>query len=368
MVSVLNRRAATGSHPEGAALLQERFRPHRFVAGVEARLRQVLDEERSRWSSVDSWLPEVVDTLSGFVLGSGKRIRPLFCAYGFLAAGGAGEPPALLDIAAALELLHAFALLHDDVMDGSATRRGRPSLHRQLAHEHAAAGQNGEARRFGDGVAVLVGDLSFALSQRLVAGAPPAAQRVWHDLCAELVMGQYLDVAGAARGCVGPSRALTIARYKSGKYTVERPIQLGTVVAGLSYDAGPLSRFARPLGEAFQLRDDLLGAFGDERCTGKPSGDDLREAKPTLLLALAIERATGSDALLLERVGSPDLSDAEVAHVRRVLVECGASHEVERMIGTRYRDAINALTDAPVPAHVRPMLSQLAARALWRAA
>ena len=171
MVSVLSRRAATGSHPEGAAFPEARFRPRHFVAGVEARLRQVLDEERSRWSSVDSWLPEVVDTLSGFVLGSGKRMRPLFCAYGFLAAGGTGEPPALLDIAAALELLHAFALLHDDVMDGSATRRGHPSMHRQLAHDHAAARQNGEARRFGEGVAVLVGDLSFALSQRLVGGA-----------------------------------------------------------------------------------------------------------------------------------------------------------------------------------------------------
>ena len=167
---------------------------------------------------------------------------------------------------------------------------------------------------------------------------------------------------------MGPSRALTIARYKSGKYTVERPMQLGAVVAGLSYDPGPLGRFAHPLGEAFQLRDDLLGAFGDEECTGKPSGDDLREAKPTLLLALAMERATGSDARLLERVGCPDLSDAEVADVRRVLVKCGARHEVERIIGTRYRDALNALTDAPVPPRVRPMLSELAARALWRAA
>jgi geranylgeranyl diphosphate synthase type I len=314
-------------------------------------------------------MPEVVDALCGFVLAGGKRLRPLFCGYGFVAAGGQGTPPALIDVSASLELLHAFALLHDDVMDGSATRRGSPSLHRQFMDQHAGGCYRGEPRRYGEATAVLVGDYGFALAQRLVSDAPGAVLRVWHELCAELVMGQYMDIAGAARGYVGPGRALAIARYKTGLYTVERPMQLGAVLAGYPAELAPsLFPFARPLGEAFQLRDDLLGVFGDERQSGKPSGDDLRQAKPSTLLALGQEMSTGKAAAALQRVGRADLTDADLCTIRAALMECGAREEVERLVRDRFLTALDALQSSAIDASVKPALRELASRALWRAA
>jgi geranylgeranyl diphosphate synthase type I len=336
---------------------------------MEGRLQVIFAEQRRQWAPLDPWLVELVDRLAGFVLGSGKRLRPLFCAYGYLAAGGTGQPATLVDTAAALELLHSFALLHDDVMDGSPTRRGRPSLHRHLADLHLAEGYAGDARRFGEGMAVLVGDLGFAMAHRLTAELPSPTLEIWHQLGNELVMGQFLDIAGAARGGASTRRALTIARYKSGSYTVERPLQLGATLAGLPVGAaGHMFPFAQPLGEAFQLRDDLLGAFGDEASTGKPSGDDLRQGKVTVLLAVARRRAGRRSAAVLDRVGQPGLGEADLAEVRRVLVECGARAEVERMISARFRAALEALEAAPLADGVSRALAELAARILWRAA
>ena len=332
---------------------------------VDARLEEVLQEERTRWAQADTWLLEPLSLLADFVLQGGKRLRPAFCWYGYLGAGGSDDS-VVADVAAALELLHAFALLHDDVMDGSESRRGRPSMHRRLELDHCRSGWRGESRRFGEGMAILLGDLAFACADRLLTGAGQAAPEVhgvWNELRLELVMGQYLDLAGAARGGVGWRRAVRIARLKSGAYTVERPLHLGAALTGrlaemsLSYTA-----FGRPLGDAFQLRDDLVGAFGDELLSGKAVGADLRDGKPTLLLAVARDRCGAAATRLLDRVGAPDLSRAEVRRLCSLLVDCGARDEVEQLIRRRHACAVAALARAPIPEHVRAALEDLAAQ------
>jgi geranylgeranyl diphosphate synthase, type I len=341
----------------------------RYVAAVEQRLQLLFAEQAAHWSVVDPWLADALAALAGAVLGGGKRLRPLFCAYGFMAAGGTSQPPDLVDVAAALELLHAFALIHDDVMDGSSIRRSRPSLHQQLINQHEARGHRGEARRSGEGTAVLIGDLGFALAQRLVSAAPPPVVATWHELCTELVMGQYLDLAGTARGGLTSTRALTVSRYKSGCYSVERPMQLGALLAGrpASIAAG-LFPFAPPLGEAFQLRDDVLGAFGDVLDSGKPSGEDLRQGKPTLLLALGLEMARGTAADSLMRAGQPGLSDSDVEMMRRALEDCGARQEVESRIWAQFQAAMGALDGCSFPGTVKDALRDFAVRAVWRRA
>jgi geranylgeranyl diphosphate synthase type I len=342
--------------------------PRAIAADVDAHLCAVLERERQRWSRIDPWFAEPVDLLSDFVLAGGKRLRPLFCRYGFLAAGGDLADRSWLEVAAGLELLHAFALLHDDVMDGSGRRRGRPSLHRRLHDDHQRAGWHGEPRRFGEGIAVLVGDLAFTCADRLMRTAGDAVGRVWDELRIELMMGQYLDVVGASRGPLATERALRVARYKSGAYTVERPLHLGAAHAG-----GPagisaaLGAFGRPLGEAFQLRDDLLGVFGDEAATGKPVGEDLREGKPTVLLALTRQLAPAGATGLLARVGAADLRDDEIARLRDLLIGCGAREAVERMIADRHAGALAALEAATVPEPIRERLRELAGQAVWRA-
>ncbi|HVM63562.1 MAG TPA: polyprenyl synthetase family protein [Acidimicrobiales bacterium] len=336
---------------------------------VEDRLTAFLDSEARRWGDVDPWLAEPFARLRTFVLRGGKRLRPAFCLSGVMGAGGDPACPAAVDAAASLELLHAFALVHDDVMDGSTLRRGHPALHVEVAGEHRESCLRGDARRFGDGLAVLIGDLAFACADRLMPTWLDLVKDVWDELRSELVMGQYLDVVGAARGGVGEPRAVLITALKSASYTVERPLHLGAAVAGrLPELASWYSEFARPLGEAFQMRDDLLGAFGDEGAIGKPVGDDLAEGKPTVLLAVARQRTRGRAAALLERVGAPDLTAAEVEAIRGVLVECGARDEVERLVDARYAAALRALEDAPIAAPGRHALEVLAGCTLGRAA
>ena len=264
---------------------------------VEGRLAEVLDAEILRWDAFEPDLAAPLGALRSLVMSGAKRLRPAFCHWGNVAAGGDPDDPVLVDAGAALELLQAFALLHDDVMDGSAVRRGQQTAHLSFSERHELEAWRGEARRFGEGVAVLVGDLAHVYADRLLAETPLAARQVWSELRIELNIGQCLDVFGTARASTDLTAARRIARYKSGKYTVERPLHLGAALAGrLDAYLEPLSAYGDPLGEAFQLRDDLLGAFGDAARTGKPVGDDLREGKPTPLLAIATGRAIGRAA------------------------------------------------------------------------
>ena len=336
-------------------------------ARVEGRIADLLDKERVRWTVVDPALAAPLASLEEFVAAGGKRLRPAFCHWAFVGAGGDPHDPVVVDAGAALELLHTFALIHDDVMDGSDERRSLPAVHRQFVELHEQQSWRGESRRFGEGAAILVGDFAFVYADVLFAAASPAARPVYDELRVELCVGQYLDLHGSAVGGSDPERARRIHRYKSGKYTVERPLHLGAALNGrLDELAGPLTRFGLPLGEAFQLRDDLLGVFGDREITGKPVGDDLREGKMTPLVAAAAARATGAAAKLLDRMGSIDLSETEVAEIQHVLVDCGAVAEIETSIDHLVDDAMAALATVPLAERARAELEALGVYVAWR--
>lgn len=328
---------------------------------VEGRVSSLLDRELERWAAVDPDLAQPVCALRDLILAGGKRLRPAFCHWAYVGAGGGPDDQAVIDAGAALELLHTFALVHDDIMDGSATRRGTDTIHVQFEAGHALDGWRGEGRRFGEGVAILVGDLSFVYADHLLAGAPPAAHDVFTELRLEVNVGQYLDLLGTARGQVNEGTARRISRFKSGKYTVERPLHLGAALAGRLDDlAGPLSAYGLPVGDAFQLRDDLLGVFGDDVATGKPVGEDLREGKPTLLYAMAAERASGADARVLARYGSADLDEDGVMALQDVLLATGAVEAVENAIDRLVAEAVDALDDTVLAGAASEALVELA--------
>lgn len=337
-----------------------------IAARVEARIEALLLGEEERWAAVDPQLADPLASLRSMVLAGGKRLRPAFCHWAYVGAGG-GDLELSTDVGAALELLHAFALLHDDVMDGSDRRRGQRTTHRRFEDRHQAAGWRGEARRFGEGVAILLGDVAFVYADTLLAPISGTARRIWDELRVELNVGQYLDLLGTAHGDADVGMARRIATYKSGKYTVERPLHLGAALGDrLGELAEPLTAYGLPLGEAFQLRDDLLGAFGDADATGKPVGDDLREGKPTPLLATARERATGAAAAVLERVGDPALGLEAIAEVQGVLVATGAAEHIEQRITDLTAEAVAAAERLPVTAEARTALADLAGYVAWR--
>lgn len=336
-------------------------------ARVERRIVALLDAELTRWRAVDPDLDAPLTALRALVLAGGKRLRPAFCHWAFVGAGGSPDDPVVVDAGAAVELLHTFALVHDDIMDGSDRRRGADAVHRQFVDRHAAQRWRGEARRYGEGAAILVGDFAFVYADVLFASAPPRARPVFDELRIELCVGQFMDLDGTASGSSDPVRAERIERYKSGKYTVERPLHLGAALAGrLPELAAPLTEIGLPLGEAFQSRDDVLGVFGDASVTGKPVGDDLREGKLTPLVAAATARATGAAAGLLERIGAPDLSAADIDGLRTVLEETGARAEVEATIERRVGEALAAIDRAPLTPEACRALRELATYVAWR--
>ncbi|MFF4827750.1 geranylgeranyl diphosphate synthase CldA [Streptomyces sp. NPDC001312] len=307
-------------------------------------------------------------TVRRLLFSSGKRLRPLLCVAGWQAAGAPGDSHAVLRIAAALELFQTFALIHDDVMDDSDTRRGRPSAHRALAAEYmSGGGRLSKAEAHGRSAAVLLGDLLLVWSDEMLAGAELGARArarvlpLVDSMRAELVYGQYLDLLSTDRMSGDVETALRIARYKTGKYTVERPLHLGVSLAG--GDPRLLQTctdFAIPLGEAFQLRDDLLNVFGDPVQTGKPVGDDIREGKATVLLALAVQDASGADLKLLSAlVGTPELGSEDIDRVRTVMETTGARQRVEKMINARRDTALATLEVADLPRDVAETLRQI---------
>jgi geranylgeranyl diphosphate synthase type I len=278
-------------------------------------------------------------------------------------AGGDAADPRVVDAGAAFELMHAFALFHDDIMDGSLTRRGERTTHEVHKERHTTDRLAGDARRFGDGVGILVGDLAFVYADSMLVGSSPQVWSMWNELRIELNVGQYLDMLGSARTERSRAKAERICRYKSGKYTIERPLHLGALLAGPD-NADQLlaaySAYGLPLGDAFQMRDDVMGAFGDPVVTGKPVGDDLREGKPTPLMAIAVARADAAQRRVLDRVGAGPLSDVEVADVQAVIRATGALDEMEATIDRLTTQAIDAITAAPVTADARAALVDLA--------
>jgi len=324
-----------------------------------------LDRQRVLLSGIGGYMVACLDAITDLLAG-GKRLRPAFCYWGWRAFGGQ-DCPQILAASAALELLHASALVHDDVMDGSDTRRGQPAVHRRFAARHDAESWRGPSEGFGAGAAILIGDLLLAWTDELfhASGLPQAALRhgqpVLDAMRTEVISGQYLDLAGQASGSTTVASALRVVVYKAAKYTVERPLHLGLALAeGASHQdpghqdpghqdpghqdpgqarlAAAFTGYGIPLGVAFQLRDDILGMFGDPAQTGKPVSDDVREGKRTVLVALARERASRAEAL----------------------AEC------ELMIDKRVREALSAVQDAPITAQAMSALAELAVAATAR--
>jgi geranylgeranyl diphosphate synthase type I len=336
------------------------------AARVDQRIAGLLDAEIERWRAVDEALAQPLEALRAFVAAGGKRLRPAFSHCAFVGAGGDPADEVAVDAAAALELVHTFALVHDDVMVGSATRRGLAAVHEDFADRHRGAGWRGEPRRFGEGMAILIGDFAVVYADMLVRAASAAARAIFDELRIELCVGQSLDLIGTAAASTEPALAERIATFKSGKYTVERPLHLGAALAGRADLTPALSAIGLPLGQAFQLRDDMLGAFGDADVIGKPVGDDLREGKPTPLVAMAYARATDGDRDLLRRLGSSDLSAAEVEELRAVFVRTGAVEAIEIEIERLVSDARIAIADAPLRPEATAWLDELAVYVAWR--
>jgi geranylgeranyl diphosphate synthase, type I len=311
------------------------------------------------------------------LLAAGKRLRAAFCYWGWRGAGGE-DCPQILAAAAALELLHSSALVHDDVMDGSDSRRGQPSVHRQFANRHAAQRWHGSPEAFGAAAAILLGDLLLAWTDQMfqASGLPPKAlrrgQTVLGLMRTEVMAGQYLDLLGQAAGDETLVSALRVVEYKTAKYTIERPLQLGAVLAADTERAdGPgnatATAYGLPLGVAFQLRDDILGLFGDPAQTGKPSGDDVREGKRTVLLAITRARASARQAAIIDRrLGDPYLDEAGVAEIRAVVAGTGALAECELMIDRNVAQALSALDAAPITDEAKAALAELAVTATAR--
>ena len=330
------------SAPESLRLLADR---------VTRRLDEFLAAERQRWSDFDEELAHPIDEIRRLVLSGGKRLRPAFCHWGYVGAGGGDDDSVDVDAGAAFELMHAFALFHDDVMDDADSRRGQVTTHTLSSAQHREAGWAGESRRFGEGVAILVGDLAFVYADQLLEEATPAAARVWNELRIELNIGQYLDILGGVSRTRDVVKSERICRYKSGKYTIERPLHLGAVLAApeRADELLPhLSAYGLPLGDAFQMRDDVMGAFGDEEVTGKPVGGDLVEGKPTPLLARATRRATEAQREVLELVGNPAMDAETVARIQSVIVETGGLDELEAHISELTESAVTSLDQAPI--------------------
>jgi geranylgeranyl diphosphate synthase type I len=334
---------------------------------VDARLGEFLNSETIRWKSLDADLALPLDEINRLVNAGGKRLRPAFCYLGFVGAGGDENSAKLVDAQAALELLHASALLHDDVIDGSQTRRGEPTSHARYTKTHKDNSWASEARRFGEGAAVLIGDLAFVYADQLMDIANNDVAKIWNEMRVELNIGQYLDLLGSAQRERRLVKAERVSRYKSGKYTIERPLHLGATLAAsvLTSQLLPaLSKYGLPLGDAFQMRDDVLGAFDfadtDKSLTGKPVGDDLREGKPTPLLAMAFERADSVQRKVLDLVGSVDISDQDVSDIQEVIKQTGALVALEAKISALTAEAIAGVKQAPITQSAKDSLIELA--------
>jgi geranylgeranyl diphosphate synthase type I len=341
---------------------------------VRCEVESVLDHflDRQSRAADDPCLPPLVEVVREFLSG-GKRLRPLFCYCGWLAAGGAPDEGPVPRIGAALELFHAFALIHDDVMDGSDLRRGRPTVHRVLAGRYRDRHERRKADRLGTNLAILLGDLCLAWSDELLQAATPDEEQLRdvlptiHAMRTEVLIGQYLDVtSGWADDTL--ERSWQTIRYKTAGYTVERPLQVGAVLAGADGDLlDTCTAYGRPLGEAFQLRDDFLGVFGEPDVTGKPALDDFREGKFTVLMALTWQGATAEQRTLIRALhGNPGLDEEGAQRLRAIIRATGADVAVEGLIDARVRDCLSVVHRAPVPDVARRALCDLVTKVARR--
>jgi geranylgeranyl diphosphate synthase type I len=364
--------AAGVTDPTGSVSGAGLWDPASFRAGIEDTLREFVDQQ-------SSWLTELGEDAARLVeharisVTGGKRFRAAFCWCGYLAVAEPEDREALLKACASLELLHASALVHDDVMDASDVRRGRPATHRAFEALHRERGWSASPEQYGAAAAILLGDLLLSWSDELLRTSGLPAPRVldalgYFDLTrSEVVTGQFLDVSAQARGTSDVDVAMTVLRYKSAKYSIERPLHIGAALAGADATTmAQLTRFGLPLGEAFQLRDDLLGVFGNPEVTGKPAGDDLSEGKRTVLVALALDALDPAGRAHLDASLGKPLTDDEVVELRGLIDASGAHAQVEEVISALTERALTALDAADIRDEARGVLRDLAAAATQR--
>ena len=338
---------------------------------VQECLDEFIQEQRPLLNKVSPSLDPLADFAHEFLSG-GKRLRAAFCYWGYIGAGGK-DSKELICAETALELLQACALVHDDVMDASDTRRGKPSIHKKFETMHEESKWLGDKKQFGSGGAILLGDLllSWADEMLMNSGLPAhdlfRGKKIYDLMRTELMAGQYLDIFEQARGGGSIENALNVIRYKSAKYTIERPLHLGGALATDNKQIlQTYTNYGLPLGEAFQLRDDVLGVFGDPSETGKPAGDDLREGKRTVLIEMTYQKANDSQKSELNKYFGKDLDDQGVATLREVVTATGALSEVESMISNLLNQSQQALTEANVTAQAKEAFSELALAATSR--
>ncbi|MCC3301908.1 polyprenyl synthetase family protein [Arthrobacter sp. zg-Y895] len=355
---------------------QQEQAAYRDLLGTE--LEDFLAVQHSVLAEVSLEALPLLDAVHNLARG-GKRLRALLAYWGWRGAGGTPLHPEAVRAGVALELFQSAALIHDDIIDRSDTRRGGPSVHRTFSMAHADANWHLDGFHFGSSAGILAGDLCLSLSEEMFSAVGPRAahgteaRRIFNRMRTEVMAGQYLDILEEV---VGPGhdpehavvRALNILRYKAAKYTTEHPLTLGGALAGAGEEilAG-YSRFSLPLGEAFQLRDDVLGVFGDPRTTGKPAGDDLREGKRTVLIAYAL--SSGSESARKEitaRLGDPGLDDEGVALLRGIILDTGALAATEELISRHTETAFSALAALPLDGVPRAALDALAHSAVRR--
>ena len=355
-----------------------------MTGAITEQLRRYLHDRRAQTAYISSEGADydvLIAALEDFVLNGGKRLRPAFAYWGWRAVATGDPDPEVLLLFSALELLHACALVHDDVIDDSSTRRGKPTAHVRFAALHRDRRWRGSPERFGTSAAILLGDLALAWADDIVSqvvglALPPEArgrvQRVWADIRTEVLGGQYLDIVAEASGAESIASAMNVDTFKTACYTVARPLQLGVAAAADRPDVQEIFKeFGTDLGVAFQLRDDVLGVFGDPAVTGKPSGDDLRSGKRTVLLAEAVELADKSDPLAANRLRSSigaELTDAQVGELREVIESVGALAAAEQRIAALTERALATLAAAPINAPAKAGLAELARMATNRSA
>ena len=342
-------------------------------SAVDRELFDFCADHRERLLEVGTELAPAMDALAAIVSG-GKRLRPTFTYWGWCGAGGDEKDERIVRAASSLEFLQACALIHDDVIDNSDTRRGLPATHKRMAGLHAEHGWGGDSDGFGRGAAILLGDLCLAWSDEMYQASGFAPQTLqdgrvpFNAMRTEVMAGQYLDTLEQVRGSAGREAALRVMRYKSAKYTVERPLHLGAALAGRYEElAGVYTDYGIPLGIAFQLRDDVLGVFGDPSTTGKPTGDDLREGKRTLVVAETLARSGAADAERFRSLlGAPDLSVSSVEWMCSLIESSGALAACEALISEYAERAHVALESPALDAEARGPLGDLVVAATRR--
>ncbi len=363
-----------GSSDDVIAIEQSLFR-----TSLSQTIEQFLAEQRNVLTEISEESLPLISSIATLT-GGGKRMRALLCYWGWRAAGGSADAVAPTVAGTALEFFQAAALIHDDIIDRSETRRGRPSVHRQFSTRHTDAGWHLDPERFGVSAAILAGDLCLSFSEELFTAAcrevaGDTARTIFNRMRTEVMAGQYLDLLEEAVGPdqtpeVAEERALNILRFKSAKYSMERPLMLGGALAGADETLlTAYSAFALPLGEAFQLRDDILGVFGDPDVTGKPAGDDLREGKRTLLIARALGASDEESRATINRMlGDTTLDEDAVTTLRALITGSGALELTERLIAEKSEEAFTALARLEVDAISRQALQLLAEAAVTRTA